>query len=316
MAIINGTSASETLNGTSGADTIHGYGGNDVINGNSGNDILYGNAGNDTLNGGGGNDTLFGGTGNDTFLFQTGGGQDVINGFAAGDIVKITGYSSASVAQSGANVIVALSSTDKITFTNANIITVGAALQFGSGGGGGTGTITGTAGADVLTGTSGNDIIKGLGGDDQLTGGAGNDQLYGGAGDDWIRRTANDGSDQIYGDPGADFYELSIGDVIHYSSYQQSGAGFGIDTAATTQRADPWTIDFTGFDANLNLAGQQKLVFAGTTNTPGTGQLAVITTSDFLHIPIGLGANLDNDPALEFYVRYTWEFQVTPTFIF
>ena len=81
------------------------------------------------------------------------------------------------------------------------------------------------------------------------------------------------------------------------------------------QRSDPWTIDFTGFDANLNLAGQQKLVFVGTTNTPGTGQLAVITTSDLLHIPIGIGANLDSDPDLEFLVRYTWEFQVTPTFI-
>jgi Ca2+-binding RTX toxin-like protein len=320
MAIISGTSASETLNGTSGADTIHGYAGNDVINGNGGNDVLYGNGGNDTLNGGAGNDSLYGGTGIDTFLFQAGGGQDVIGGFAAGEIVKITGYTAAqSVAQSGSNVIVTLSATDKITFTNSTVSTVQTALQFGSGsgggGGGGTGAITGTAGADVLTGTAGNDVIQGLAGNDQLIGGAGNDQLYGGAGDDWIRASANDGSDQIYGDLGNDLYELTIGDVIHYSSYQQSGAGFGVDRAATMQRSDPWTIDFTGFDANLGLAGQQKLVFVGTTNTPGTGQLAVITTSDFLHIPIGLGANLDGDPALEFFVQYHWEFQVTPTFI-
>jgi len=315
MATISGTAASETLNGTSGADTIRGYGGNDLINGNGGNDIIYGGAGNDTLNGGTGNDVLYGGRDNDTFLFQTGGGQDTINGFAAGDVVKITGYSGAALAQSGSNVIVALSSTDRITFTNANILTVGAALQFTSGsGGGGTGAITGTAGADVLTGTAGNDVIKGLGGDDQLIGGAGNDQLYGGAGDDWIRASANDGSDQIYGDLGADFNELTIGDVIHYSSYQQSGAGFGIDTAATMQRSDPWTIDLTGFDANLEMAGQQKLVFIGTNNHPGIGQLAVLT--DGLGIPIGIGANLDSDPTLEFSVRYHWEFQVTPTFIF
>jgi len=315
MAIINGTAASETLNGTASADTMHGYAGNDIINGNAGNDILYGGGGNDTLKGGAGNDTIYGGTGSDTILFQAGDGSDTVNGGAAGDIVNISGNTGASVAQSGSNVIVALSSTDRITFINTDIFTVGAALRFVSGGGGGAGTITGTAGADVLTGTSGNDIIKGLGGNDQLTGGAGNDQLYGGAGDDWIRRTANDGSDQIYGDLGADVYELSIGDVIHYSSYQQSGAGFGIDTASTTQRADPWTIDFTGFDANLDLAGQQKLVFVGTNNHPATGQLAVITDG-FLGIAIGLGANLDGDPALEFYVRYTWEFQATPTFIF
>jgi Ca2+-binding RTX toxin-like protein len=318
MAIISGTSASETLNGTAGADTIRGYAGNDIINGNGGNDVLYGNGGNDTLNGGSGNDVLYGGLGNDSFVFQSGGGQDVINGFAAGDVVKISGYSTGTMEQVGLNVVLALSATDKITFNNANLVTVAAAVQFGSGSGGsgGAGTITGTAGADVLTGTSGSDVVQGLGGNDQLIGGAGNDRLYGGAGDDWIRRTANDGSDQIYGDLGADRYELSIGDVIHYSSYQQSGSGYGIDTAQTASALDPWTIDFTGFDANLNLAGQQKLVFIGKSNTPGIGQLAVITTSDFLHIPIGLGANLDSDPALEFYVAYTWEFQATPAFIF
>jgi Ca2+-binding RTX toxin-like protein len=213
---------------------------------------------------------------------------------------------------------VVLSATDKITFNNSTVATVQAGLQFGAGSGGGsggTGTITGTAGADILNGTAGNDVIQGLAGNDQLIGGAGNDRLYGGPGDDWIRASSNDGSDHIYGDSGADFYELTVGDVIHYSSYQQSGAGFGIDTVATMQRSDPWTIDFTGFDANLNVAGQQKLVFIGTSNTPGTGQLAVITTSDFLHIPIGLGANLDSDPDLEFFVAYTWEFQATPTFI-
>jgi len=294
MAIISGTSASETLNGTAGADTIRGYAGNDIINGNGGNDVLYGNGGNDTLNGGSGNDVLYGGLGNDSFVFQSGGGQDVINGFAAGDVVKISGYSTGTMEQVGLNVVLALSATDKITFNNANLVTVAAAVQFGSGSGGsgGAGTITGTAGADVLTGTSGSDVVQGLGGNDQLIGGAGNDRLYGGAGDDWI------------------------GDVIHYSSYQQSGSGYGIDTAQTASALDPWTIDFTGFDANLNLAGQQKLVFIGKSNTPGIGQLAVITTSDFLHIPIGLGANLDSDPALEFYVAYTWEFQATPAFIF
>lgn len=316
MAIISGTSASETLNGTASADTIRGYAGNDIINGNGGNDVLFGGGGNDTLNGGTGNDTVYGGTGNDTILFQAGGGQDIVNGFAAGDIVKISGYSHASVAQSGSNVIVALSSTDRITFTNTDIITVGAALRFTSGSSGGTNTITGTAGADVLTGTSGADILQGLGGNDQLIGGAGNDRLYGGAGDDWIRASANDGIDQIYGDLGADRLELSPGDVIHYSSYQQSGAGFGVDGAVPLGPSDPWTIDFTGFDANLELAGQQKLVFVGRTNTPAIGQLAEITTSDFLHIPIGLGANLDSDPSLEFFVAYSWEFQARPTFIF
>ena len=323
MAIISGTSALETLNGTSSADTIHGYGGNDIINGSGGDDLLYGNGGNDTLNGGLGNDVLYGGAGVDLFLFDTGGGQDTIKGFAAGEIVKVTGYTAAqSILQVGADVVVTLSATDKIVFSNSSLSTVQAGLQFGSGsggggggGGGGTGTITGTAGNDILNGTAGNDVIQGLAGNDQLIGGPGNDQLYGGAGDDWIRRSASDGSDQIYGDLGADYLELTIGDVVHYSSYQQSGAGFGIDTVATMQRSDPWTLDFTGFDANLDMAGQQKLVFIGTNSHPGTGQLAVITSNDFLHLPIGIGANLDSDPELEFFVRYTWEFQANPTLI-
>jgi Ca2+-binding RTX toxin-like protein len=48
----------------------------------------------------------------------------------------------------------------------------------------GSGTFTGTAGADLLLGSAGVDDIRGAGGNDCLVGGAGNDTLRGQAGTD------------------------------------------------------------------------------------------------------------------------------------
>jgi Ca2+-binding RTX toxin-like protein len=89
MAILQGTSADDTLNGGSN---------NDSLNGGLGNDLLFGNGGNDTLNGSDGSDVIFGGNGNDNLIggfsgspsaakeffddFLVGGaGSDTLNGF-------------------------------------------------------------------------------------------------------------------------------------------------------------------------------------------------------------------------------------------
>jgi Ca2+-binding RTX toxin-like protein len=53
------------------------------------NDTLDGRGGNDTLTGGAGNDTLTGGTGADTFIFNGGGGVDLITDFNAAEGDKI-----------------------------------------------------------------------------------------------------------------------------------------------------------------------------------------------------------------------------------
>lgn len=106
MALIFGTTGSDTRNGTSANDTIVGWasGGNansisnnDTLNGLAGNDSLAGGTANDSLNGGDGNDTLDGGTGNDTLkggagsdTFQGSQGNDSIDG---GDGVDIADYS-------------------------------------------------------------------------------------------------------------------------------------------------------------------------------------------------------------------------------
>jgi serralysin len=171
--------------------------------------------------------------------------------------------------------------------------------------------LRGTAGADTIYGNGGNDTLYGGAGNDTLIGGTGNDSIHGGDGNDWVKAVAGDGLDHIYGDKGRDYIELTAGDVIHYSSYQQSGPDFGIDSVHPLHAQDAWTINFSGFDANLLMAGQQQLSW-GT----GIGQIHVIYGGLFGIMPIGLGANLDNDPALEFQINFTWEFEVTPTLIF
>lgn len=283
MAILNGTTGDDKLTGGLSADTISGLGGNDTISGRAGNDKLDGGAGNDVIDGGGGSDTILGGdgidwlaggrgndvlsggAGNDVFVFASGDRQDIITDFAAGDAVKISGYSAAqTVAQVGTSVVVTLSTADKITFSNATLATVKAALQFdggGSGGGGGggpTGGLTGTSGKDTLNGTAGNDLIQGLGGDDTINGGGGNDRIIGGA-----------GSDVMTGGAGADtFVFLSASDSPLMTSIY---CDFITDWSAEDR------IDLSGIDANEAIAGNQAFVFGGysfahppTVTTPGT----------------------------------------------
>nr|WP_304665064.1 calcium-binding protein [Pseudomonas savastanoi] len=88
---IYGDETSEQLDGLGGNDQIYGLAGNDVLLGGAGDDLLDGGMGLDTLDGGAGNDMLYGGSGNDTYLFQRGGGQDVIydRDWTAGNIDTI-----------------------------------------------------------------------------------------------------------------------------------------------------------------------------------------------------------------------------------
>src|SRR5262245_13224129 len=52
MAIINGTTAADTLTGTIYDDTINGLAGNDTIKAGAGNDTITGGAGSDVIDGG------------------------------------------------------------------------------------------------------------------------------------------------------------------------------------------------------------------------------------------------------------------------
>lgn len=87
---IRGSSYNDVLKGSGGNDMLSAGAGNDVLNGGAGNDILFGDAGNDRLlggrgddylAGGSGNDILYGGAGADVFVFEPGGGNDIIRDF-------------------------------------------------------------------------------------------------------------------------------------------------------------------------------------------------------------------------------------------
>ena len=177
-----GSNFADNLTGGAGVDTLYGMEGNDILLGNAGNDTLAGFGGDDTMNGGTGADYLIGGGGNDTFQFAAGGGQDIIHDLASGDVVQISGYTSAqSVTQAGADVILILSSTDQITFKNSTVSAVQGAILWDTN----TAPIIGTEGNDILTGGPGADDLRGLGGNDVLEGGPGNDSIDGGAGIDF-----------------------------------------------------------------------------------------------------------------------------------
>ena len=187
--------------------------GNDGINltGNSLAQTIEGNAADNVLAGMGGADTLTGGGGNDTFLFGTGGGRDTVTDFSAGDILKVSGYTAAqSMVQSGSDVVVTFSRTDKIILLNTDVATVQAGLQFdSSSGGGGGGTGGPTAGDDTLSGTTRTDTLHGLDGNDTLLGLAGGDSLFGDAGNDTLRGGL--GVDTLTGGSGADLFVFEAG---------------------------------------------------------------------------------------------------------
>jgi Ca2+-binding RTX toxin-like protein len=75
--------AIENVIGGAGGDTINGDNLANVLRGGAGNDTLSGRAGADTLEGGAGDDNMDGGLGADTFLFQSGFGSDLVQGFDA-----------------------------------------------------------------------------------------------------------------------------------------------------------------------------------------------------------------------------------------
>ncbi|MEY8193248.1 MAG: calcium-binding protein, partial [Cycloclasticus sp.] len=81
---LEGSELTDILYGGQGDDKLLGSGGDDTLIGGSGFDALYGSYGNDLIEGGSGNDYLAGDTGNDTYFFESGFGQDIISGNAAG----------------------------------------------------------------------------------------------------------------------------------------------------------------------------------------------------------------------------------------
>ena len=216
-----------TQKGAEGADTLVGTINGDILFGMAGNDLLLGKDGNDTLAGGFGNDTLNGGEGSlsggsDTYLFDLGGGIDIIvesSDFHANtDVLKFGAGIKPSdivVARNGVNlelrhvngtdkaiIIDWFSSTDPrkhrlewVDFVDGTQWTKDQLTDQGL-------ILNSTVGADALTGSVYDETIRGLAGNDSLVGNAGNDHLMGDDGNDFL--DGGDGNDTLAGGFGND----------------------------------------------------------------------------------------------------------------
>ncbi|WP_207461077.1 hypothetical protein [Azospirillum sp. SYSU D00513] len=126
--LLFGNQGEDLLCGNTGADTLYGGSGEDRLYGGAGDDWLSGDLGDDWLSGDLGNDTLTGGAGADRFLFQPGGGADLVADFdaAAGDRLVI-GARSWTVAAGGVGAVVDLGLGDSITLAGirADQVTAG-----------------------------------------------------------------------------------------------------------------------------------------------------------------------------------------------
>lgn len=87
VEVVEGTAFNDTLEGSAAPNNLRGAGGDDR---------LYGGGGGDTLWGQAGNDTLTGGDGFDRFVFETGGGADIVvdavGGPGASDLILFIGF--------------------------------------------------------------------------------------------------------------------------------------------------------------------------------------------------------------------------------
>lgn len=225
--------------GTPDNDTLHGTAWRDFIYGLAGDDVIWGYADDDVIVGGAGDDTLYGGVGNDNYWFNLGDGSDTIvdEGGSLDRIRFAASVESSSVSyyQDGDDLFIRYGAgSDEITVTGFFASdetrieevafmdgTIHDAAYILAAVSTGTGTITGTSGADLLEGTEAADILRGLGGadtlygydgDDILIGGNGHDSLYGGIGNDILR--GGSGNDLLIGGAGNDILKGSAGNDI------------------------------------------------------------------------------------------------------
>lgn len=176
--------------------------GEDITTG-GGSDLVFGYAGDDTLKGGDGADVLAGGLGLDTIFGNE--GADQIRGGAKGDILN---------AGKGHDFVYGGGGWDFIY------------------GGKGKDELHGGSGKDTMSGGDSADTIYGDSGDDSISGGASDDFLYGGSLNENAISSTISGDDTIFGGKGADSIEGSGGnDTLHGDDGDDEiGMGVGNDT--------------------------------------------------------------------------------------
>jgi len=120
--VLTGGTGTDTLYGGEGDDALSGGGDADALYGGAGDDVLRGDGGNDVLSGGAGDDTLIGGAGTgDSFVFQAGGGHDIVDDYRAGETLRFEGPEfspdNVTVTQDGSDVRIAFADQPDISVT-------------------------------------------------------------------------------------------------------------------------------------------------------------------------------------------------------
>jgi len=225
MAVINGTSGTDTLIGTSGADELYGFAGNDSLSGGEGNDLLEGGLGADILNGGNGIDTASYATSTAgvTVNLTTGTG---IGGDAQGDTLSSiesligSAFNDSLTASAAGSSLIGGAGND-VYFVNGTAVNV---IETAGGGDDEVRTVLNTLrladNVERLT-YVGNSNFVGFGNslDNVITGGVNNDVLSGGA-----------GADQFIGGNGFDiasYVDSPTGVTINTKTGVNSGIALG-----------------------------------------------------------------------------------------
>jgi Ca2+-binding RTX toxin-like protein len=206
--------------GGSSNDMLFGQVGNDTLSGKGGNDFLFGGTGDDTLKGESGEDQVFGESGNDRLVWNSGDGNDLIEGGSGVDTAEVNGSNGAETLTVTANgdrvrldritpdpFFLDIGTTESLVVNlnggNDNFSATGnlaALIQLTVDGGAGNDTILGSNGADLLIGGDGNDFVDGQ---------QGNDVVLLGAGNDVFQWDPGDGSDVVEGQAGLDTLQFN-----------------------------------------------------------------------------------------------------------
>jgi len=257
-----GNALNNELYGAGGSDSLYGGDGHDYISGAGGDDFLYGGAGHDTLTGGTGADYMEGNDGNDAYIVDNSGDT----------VVELSGEGTDQVYTSLATYILPVE-VENLTWN----------------GGSGNVTFTGNVLDNIIYAAAGDDSVSGLDGNDTLRGQVGADSLDGGDGADLLIGGAD--ADVLTGGNGADMFRIG---------YYESGTGAAADRI-TDFAPGTDQVDLSGWDANINLAGDQAFTFVGGSAFSGTaGELR----SYFDGVDTWVQGDISGDSLADFEVRF------------
>jgi len=308
------------LSGGGGADFLFGGAGNDVLDGGAGDDSFIGEAGADTIIGGAGFDTMDYGASTSGVIVHIG-GQVSQGGDAEGDVLT------------GIEMVFATQFNDVVTGDDADNTFAGQGGDDVLFGFNGNDFLDGGDGNDLVEGGNGDDFLVGGAGADKLFGDAGIDTVYYGSSSEAVSVNLTTGiatggeaegdtfrgienligsshddvlvgnatSNVIDGGRGTDTMTGGMGaDTFVWHSTAETGAtAAAADTVTDFNLAEGDKIDFSQFDANPTLAGQQHFSFVGTGAFTAAGQINWFTDGHDTFVQL----NTDTDTAPEAMIR-------------